>query len=358
MRALRLLLIFGFIALITLPLIGMTRNRPELTSEKRTRVARPPFKWSAWRSFPEKFDAYFRDNFGFREQLIHWHSVLTVKGLRESSVREVIIGGHDRLFFAGYGSGVDIRDFAGRYPLRNGDIDGYLNRQLERKKQYAALGARYLIVLVPNKQSVYPEDVPVRFGRHASGLFDAVMAKLGDRSDLDVLDLRPVLNPHRAESIYHDSDTHWNANGAFLGASAIVERVRPWFPPLGPLSRSDYDVTQSRKGGGDLSLMLSMPDDFSDIEWNFRRHDDAKRQLVAEYVHRVYEQPGGHPPRVVLLGDSFGFELAKLLSDVFGRLHYFYSAKVGYDRELIETERPDLVVLVLVERFLPRLADL
>ncbi|HWE31765.1 MAG TPA: hypothetical protein VHB97_27380 [Polyangia bacterium] len=358
MRVIRTFFILGFLTLITLPLVAMGRNRAELRSEKRTRAAFPQLTLADWHSFPERFEAYFRDNFGFREALIHWHSVLTVKELRESPVRQVIIGGHHRLFFAAYGDGLDIRDFAGRYPPRRADLDVYLQHQLERARQYAAAGARYLVVLVPNKQTVYPEDVPAQFGPHAPGLFDAVMAQLGGRRDLEVLDLRPLLLAHRDEGLYYDTDTHWNTNGAFLAATAIMDRVRPWFPSLLSLARADYDVTETRGGAGDLATMLSMPDDFSDTNWSFRRRESHKRQVVAEMVHRIYEQPGAPRPHVLLMGDSFGAEVAELLADVFGRLHYFYSARAGYDAKVVADEKPDLVVLVLVERYLPRLADL
>lgn len=357
MRVSRLVRILGFLLLLGAPFVGTFFARGALTNEKRERAPRPTLTWATWKKYPEAFDAWFRDRFGFRDRLIHWHSLVAIKALRESPVPNVIIGGGGRLFYAGYNDGVDIADFAGRHPIAPGELDRYLVHNLERRMQYAALGAHYLIVLVPNKQTVYPEDVPARYGPPRPGLFDATMARLGHRTDLDVLDLRPLMRAHRDDPTFYATDTHWNGNGAFWAAHAIVAQARTWFPSLAPLRREDYDVTTHRHAG-DLAAMLAMTDDFDDLAYDYqRRGGSPKRSVPAAANHTIYEQPGSGKPRVLLLGDSFGGELANLLGEAFGRVHYFYSARVGYDPALPAADKPDLVVLVLVERYLPRLAD-
>lgn len=357
MRAAALIRSIGFVLLISLPFVGMARSPRDLQAEKRHRAPCPRFTPADWRSYPERFEAYFRDSFGFREQLIHWHSVLAIKHLRESPVRNVIIGAHGRLFYAGYNDGVDIGDFAGRRPVAPAELDAYVAHNLARRDQYAALGARYLIVIVPNKQTIYPEDVPAKYGPPAPGLLDAVVACFARRHDVELLDLRPALRAHRDDGLYYDTDSHWNRNGAFWAARAIVERARAWFPAVAPLRPEDYDVSHEPRRGGDLAGMLAMADDFGDVRWIYRRRGGARVRLVrSDALHQVYAQPDARLPRVLLLGDSFGEELAPVLADAFGRVHRYYSARAGYDAALPAAEKPDLVILELVERYLPMLA--
>jgi hypothetical protein len=310
---------------------------------------------------PRKVRSLLGDRFGFREQLIGWHSQLAVEYLRESPVPDVIIGNHGRLFYAALKDGISIADFAGRWAFAPSDLDSWVAGSVARHEQYNALGAHYLIVLVPNKQSVYPEDVPARYGPPAPGVFDAIVARLHEHRELDVLDLRPVLRAHREPSVYYDTDTHWNRNGAFWAASAIVDHLRPWYRDLPPLRQGDYTITQEPHGGGaragDLALMLAMPDTLPDTEWVYtRRTGNAGRRVLEEPARQIYESDP-NLPHAVLLGDSFGGELAPALADSFGRVYRSYSARAGYDPNLVESEKPLLVILEVVERYLPHLAD-
>jgi hypothetical protein len=214
------------------------------------------------------------------------------------------------------------------------------------------------VVIAPNKQTVYPEAVPDRYGPPAPGYFDALMSELL-RSQLDVLDLRPVLRAHKDEEVFFKTDTHWNATGAFRGAQAIIERVRGQFPQLEPLRLEDFEATTKPKRDGDLAIMLSVAGLFDDLEVVYRRRNgDRARRLPAEdaSTHHVYEQPQAKGPRVLIFGDSFGEGLARPLSEAFGRVYFLYSLSVGYQPNLPLAEKPDLVILEAVERYIPNLA--
>jgi len=352
-RALR---IATFLAIVTLPLVAGLRGEAILASEKRQLTPRPPLSWQGLESYPERFNRYWQDTFGFRGLLIRGHNLLKVKWLRESPVSNVIIGTQQRLFFAG--GPVDITDFAGKWPIDQAEI-ARVRQNLERRRaEYAALGARFLVVIAPNKQTVYPESVPDRYGPPAPGLFDALMAELRN-SDLDVLDLRPMLRAHRDEELFFKTDTHWNATGAFRAAQAIIERARGQFPRLPALRAEDFEIQSKPKADGDLAIMLSMAGLFDDVEVAYhRRGGERSRQLPVDDPgnQRVYEQPQTDRPRLLIFGDSFGEGLASPLSEAFGRVRFSYSLAVGYQPQLAPAEKPDLVILEAVERYIPNLA--
>jgi hypothetical protein len=356
MRAIRMIRVLVTLTMLALPLIALRPGGGPLASEKRARAELPLVR-VAGIQYPEKFDAFFRDHFGFRERLIRWHSVLKIKALRESPVRNVVVGSDGWLFYGGYGDGIDISDFSGRWPYREVDVDAWLRHQDERRAEYALKGARYLIVLVPNKHTLYAEHVPLRYGPQRPGVLDAVLARAKLHPDLDILDLRSQLRSHReGEPLYYRSDTHWNGNGAFVAAAAVVEAARSHGTPLAPLRRQDYEVRVSHGGVGDLATMLAVDDLFADDGYAYRRRDlqDAVSR-ESDSVHQILERPATPLPRLVLLGDSFGEELAVRLADAASRLHYLYSARTGPNPALVASEKPDLVVLVLVERYLEQL---
>jgi SGNH hydrolase-like domain, acetyltransferase AlgX len=242
-------------------------------------------------------------------------------------------------------------------------VDGWLQHQDQRRIEYAHDGARYIVAIAPNKQTMYPDKVPRRYGPHASGVLDFLMTRARYFPELDVLDLRPVLKAHADEQLFRRADSHWNANGAFYAAQAILNRLRASLPNVGTLRHEDYAVTRTPIEYGDLANMLGMRIGFADDAYKFERRSPPSAVEMtqaaggnSEQLHRVFEQPDPKLPRAILLGDSFGGVLAPRLADGFSRLHYYYSARAGYDPKLVPREHPDVVVLLLVERYLGSLA--
>lgn len=350
MGATRLIRTLGFLAALALPLVTMSETGA-LSGEQRARVARPALSVAA-EKYPEQFDTYFQDNFGFRPTLIRWHHLFKFWYLSQSPVPNVIIGRDRWLFYAGLGDGIDIRDFSGRWPHSDSQIDAWLAAQEVRREAYARHGAVYLIAIAPNKHSVYPEDVPRQYGPQAPGVLDSLLKRAARHPRLQLLDLRPALIARRDAPAYYRADSHWNTHGAFFAAQAILDALRPTIPTIGGLRPTDYGVTSRAIDSGDLVNMLGLGLGVDDHAYSYERRTPGAIPVQSEDLHRTWEQADRHLPSAVLLGDSFGGELAPRLADGFSKLHYYYSMRGGFNPELIPRERPDVVVLLLVERYL------
>ncbi len=359
MRALPLLRVGIFLVLIVSPLVtmGSGTETQTLVNEQRKRAPRPSVR-AARAAYPEQFDAYFRDNFGWRDRNIRWHHLLKLRALGESPVDAVIVGRGGWLFYSKPGDGLDIRNFSGHWPHSASDIDTWLARQDARRRQYARLGARYLIAVAPDKQSMYPDYVPFRYGPHAPGVRSELLERAASYRDLEVLDLEALLRRDSRGPLYYQSDTHWNGRGAFIAAAAIADRLRGNLPSVGSLRESDYDVESGTRHEGDLVNIMGLGLPANDPSFTYRRREGGARQILREPLHGVWEQPGSSLPRAVLVGDSFGDALAPLLADAFSRLHYYLSSQGGADPALVVQEHPDVVILIVLERYLPLLGGL
>ena len=352
MRAIPLFRIGMFLVLLVWPLLMLRGAGPVLQHEQRTRVARPSLREGA--RFPEQFDAYFRDNFGWRDRVIRWHHLLKYRAFDESPVNEVIVGRNGWLFYSNPADGLDIRNFGGHWPHDAGVVDGWLIAQEGRRRQYARLGARYLIAVAPDKQSLYPEFVPFRYGPPAPGVMGELLARLPSYPDVPVLDLKPAMREAGGE-LYYKSDTHWNARGAFTAAAIIAARLRLELASVGAIRETDYAVEESVRHVGDLTNMMGLGLPANDRAFAFRRRSGGAREIRSTPLSLVFEQPGSGLPKAVLLGDSFGEALAPLLADAFSRLHYYRSSIGGPNPALIAEEAPDVVILISAERNLPHL---
>jgi alginate O-acetyltransferase complex protein AlgJ len=356
MSAVAILRVGLFVVLLAVPMMTMRGGAGALQQEQRTRAPMPSLR-TAGAQFPEQADAYFRDNFGGRDRIIRWHHQFKYEVFGESPVDGVIAGRDGWLFYSVPSDGMDIRNFSGHWPHQPSDVERWLTAQEGRRRQYSRLGARYLVAIAPDKQTVYPELVPFRYGPHAPGVLGELMGELKMFPDLPVLDLTPVLRRAAASGIYYKSDTHWNARGAFLAAGAIVDRLRARLPNVGEVRESDYDVASSARGTGDLVNIMGLGLATDDLQFTYQRREGGAHEVRADALHRVWEQPGSTRPKAVLVGDSFGEALAPILADAFSRLHYYRSSTSAPDLSVVVQEAPDVVILISVERYLPHLAS-
>ena len=357
MRALAVFRIGLFAAAMILPLAAMDRGASALEHEQRSRTPFPEPAVARAR-FPEQFDAYFRDRFGGRDLLIRWHHLFKFHVFRESPVPSVIVGSDGWLFYSAPPHEVDFRNFSGRWPHDEHQVEAWLTAEDARAAAYAAVGARYAIAVAPDKQSVYDQFVPARFGPPAPGVVSELSRLAAGHPRLQVFDLTPVLRQHRdAAPLYFKGDTHWNARGAFLAAQAITDGLRERLPSVGTIREADYVLRDAGPPICDLLNIVALGLRPTDRALAYDRRVPASRQTLDNDYDKAWEQPGSTLPRAVLIGDSFGVALAPILADAFSRLRFRASSLGGPDPDLVRRERPDVVVLITVERYLPKMSE-
>ena len=256
-------LIALFLAIIATPglglLLGIDRSQVS-EAEMRRLTEFPEWSWQrdALATWPDRFERYFKDRFAFRNALIRLQAGVLWHGLHTSSTDTVIAGKGDWLFYADDGG---IQDYVQSEPFSEVDLQRW-QLTLERIRDWlASRGTRFLFVLAPDKQMIYPELMPASLHRlHNSYRADQLLAYMRAHSTVEILDLRPAIleaKPH--ELLYHRYDTHWNDRGALIGYQQIAMRLERWFPVIQPLQRSDF-VTSPAAPSGDKTTMLGLVD--------------------------------------------------------------------------------------------------
>src|SRR5262249_42870784 len=154
-------LIVVFLAMICLPvtwnLVGP--SPPEVGAEYRPLGPKPALhlRREVLTAFPVRFEAYYNDHFGFRNTLIRWLDTATVRWLKVSTSPKVILGRHGWLFLTEVPVAKVPQETR---PFTPAQLAGW-QRVLEARRDWLARrGIRYLVVLVPEKQTIYPEELP------------------------------------------------------------------------------------------------------------------------------------------------------------------------------------------------------
>lgn len=327
--------------------------------ENRSETPLPKASETPFRDFPQAFEKWFSDHVAFRRQLIQLSSHLRY-GIAVSSSPMVAVGKEDWLLFRG---DLTIQGFRRTLTFDEPTLEAWRAALVRRRDWFAARGIRYLVVFHPNKESIYPEVVPAALNRlRRASAKEMLLASLED-SGVDVLDTTPAVIDLKSAGmpVFLRTDTHWNGLGIYAGYRAIAEHLERWFPSVRPMTIESFHVGHSHAFGGDLSRLLALPEviveaDRIDVDLKAPRAKKVAPSMAAppntppHSVPFAMETPDGSSPRAVVLGDSFMLGIAPLLAEHFS--HMLYYGKHEMDPEVIERERPDVVVEAWVERFL------
>ena len=348
---------------ISLPLLGLlfSLDRAFVIQENRKLALRPELKADkkALAEFPARFEAYFNDQFGFRQRLIYWLNVTKVTALGVSPHPKVIFGSNRWLYYGDQ----DIPYYRAAHPLTQKQLDGWQKRLEERQSWLADRGIPYLVVFAPLKNTVYPEYMPRAYNRiGTTSRLDQLMAHLKVHSGLKVIDLRAaILDEKTRNQVYYRTDTHWNNRGSYVGYTHILKVLSRWFPQFEAIPISAFEEFHHySEPGRDLPSLLGMEPYFWDhyVDMKLTKSGLAHEitppppmsKLAARGPDIVYEHPDARLPRAVMFRDSFASWLIPLLSEHFSRIVYTW--QYTFDKEIVERENPDVVIQELVERVL------
>lgn len=359
-RAVAALLALG----LALPGLALITTWKNTTTRFENREAAP---WPApelSRAFAPAFERAFADRFGGRDALVRLHHDTLLRGFGVSALATVMPGRDDWYYWLGEDGLSLARHLRGTAPFAQTDVDATVAELGRRRDWLATLGIAYVVVVVPEKFTIYPEYLPAWVARSADPTpHDRVRDAIARDGRVNFVDLRPALLEAKSrERVYFKTDSHWNFNGAIVGYNVLMRAVAAALPAgaltaIAPVKRPAY-VPGVDFYSGDLVQMLGLP--------SRMREDDVAplRKVFGDKASRCAQRFDIVPipdierywcdkpelPRAVVLRDSMAIPLIPLLSENFSRVIYVSSRKL--DRALIERELPDIVIEELVERSL------
>ena len=216
-------LIAVFVVLISLPLAGLILgfDRAFVLEENRNLAPRPELKLdrAALAALPGRFEAYFNDHFGFRKRLIYWLAVVKVQGLGVTSTPGVTLGSNGWLYLA---SDAAVLSYRAARPFTPAQLEAVPADSSRRRRDWlAARGIPYLMVIPPNKDTIYPEFMPAAYNKvNPRSRLDQLVDYMKDHSSVSILDIREDLR--RAKQV----ERVYRRHGQPLEPEGRIYRVR------------------------------------------------------------------------------------------------------------------------------------
>jgi len=339
-------------------------------TENRLLAELPVFDIGFLDPFPGQYEKYYSDHFPGREEIASCYSRLMFSLFQKSPLPdEVSIGQQQWL----YTSGKERKVFEGRFTLTPSQISLIVYRLHERAVFYHQKGIVFYVTVAPMKCEIYPEYLPSYYIRNKNGtVTDLILEQLRKDTLLHLIELKDTLLANKRNGVlYYHTDNHWNSLGAFFVYKILLNRMKKDFPQLKPLKQTDFTLKGWRFQGGNLAGQAGLWPYMKElIFYPLIRNSKAKEEAKSGYT----PPPGfGYPdeyevvrstsdrslPRILVIRDSFFTPLIPLFSENFRRTVYVFDGwKYGLNQEILENEKPDIVLLEIFEPQLSNILNL
>ncbi|MEH2536422.1 MULTISPECIES: alginate O-acetyltransferase AlgX-related protein [unclassified Bradyrhizobium] len=350
----------AFVIMIATPLVihCWQGSAAVLRDEKRNAAAFPslPGKDRPVRTFVRELDAYLKDNYGLRNWLLSSYNVVKYRvfGNYDTGSGRALFGKNRWMYYTQF---EQIDAYRGRYVVPESHLKEVADGL---KRQYDAVTSRgmtYAAVIAPNKQSIYPENLPDWAQRSlGSSATDQILAYVKQQyPEIIVIDTRDgVRNAKHLAPLFVPTDIHWTMQaGYFANAEIITSLQKANVNIPDPSPWSEYAVTPQQDVGGDLSALISLRAHLKETIYAVTKSGGfrSRRDPTSPYMQFptldsfhptfVYKIDDDRLPRVLVFRNSFFTSLMPFFSEHFRETIILWR---DFDTAYIDKVHPDIVV--------------
>lgn len=302
------------------------------------------------------FDPYaIEDSFYPRARLVTWTSNLRLT-LGDRVFPKVVVGDDGWLVYTAEG---DVEDYQKTEAFSGEELTRIQAGLDALSARYAEEGITLIVVIPPNKNTIYPERVPseIPVVGEVSKL-DQLVDYLNANGQQQILDLREPLLAAKAErEIYYATDTHWNDYGAYIAYAAILQELQKTFPNLSAYPSSSFNVSTAEPDQLDLSRNIGvtlLPESriqfapLFDLGTSYKELNLGGRKMLVSY------NADESLPDLIMYHDSFFFSVIPLLGEHFhhGLFIQNYTGGGLWNLSWVDEQKPDVVIIEFTERYL------
>ena len=331
-----------FLLLCTVPLLAMLVLGPSEAAANEVLASKPVLLTGNGLNidFLTQLSDYIGDRFAFRQELITANAHLTASLFRESSADSVILGKDGWLYYAS-----TLDDYTGASAMSDRELYRAA-RTLSLARSYTeSQGARFLFTVPPNKNTLYPSQMPDRYpAARQPGNLERLTLLL-KQQNVPFCDLCAVLS--RSDTpVYYKTDSHWDGYGSALACDALIECLNG----TSRLSTEPFTLTDHR---GDLYEMLYPAGTLMEQGRTISRERTFTytSPLRAADDLTIRTESSGEMGSLLMFRDSFGNLLHADLAERFSRAVFIRSTALRLDL----LDGAGTVIFELVERNLPQL---
>lgn len=271
--------------------------------------------------------------------------------------RHKVLRGQDEWLFLHRDPNDVIGQHTGQVRLNRRKRRAWADLLRKRLATVEPIGSVWLCAVIPDKNFVYPEHLPAEVVPSERRLLDEFLDLSNGVGAPVVYCLDDLQKAKQRGQLYSKTDTHWNHLGAYVGYLGICRALADSRAAIRPLPEAAIEW-RSEVVPGDLGSKLYPHATGITVRAGLAAHKAT--QVFDNRVENhgrviVFEQDWPEGPTCVVFGESFVQNLLLFLKESFRRLVFVHTSMLV--SEVLEVERPDVVLTVPLERFLARIPD-
>lgn len=266
-----------------------------------------------------------------------------------------VLKGDDGWLFLGNSYSNIVSEAKGLSNFKDDDLRKIGDLAVQRRKQLSDLGITYVPAIAPEKLSVYGQYLHIE--KSTLPTKREQVKQIFEMRSLPLVDMSVNFKDHASKQLYFKTDSHWNDLGAYLGYLAVMNEIHRDHPDVHVVQIDEIKRGKVATGPNDLTYLYGRKDKELQLVFTIK---DPKAELVKEkrlaipldiYTDRTaYEDRFINPARkykVLMFRDSFGSATMKYFAESFGEVVFIFS---GFDQNVIDVEKPDIVIHEVTER--------
>lgn len=377
-RKIEFIFIGCFILTIFLPAVGVF-IKPDVNKfmvyEQRP-ITPWPNKLTLKKGTFQELEKWFGDRFLFRWDLTEAWSKLNFLAHVSSRPERVVIGKENWLFL-GNNWNKTIDQYRGFARPSEQEIEQKALFFKQMRDYCNEKRIPFILVIAPDKQSIYPEYLPAWVGKRSEFTRLNLMKKELEEQGISVVDLTETELKAKQSypKLYYEGDSHWNRAGAYYGFLDIQKELISRHVEIREFFLEDTDFEVNVKKATDISNMLQL-NDFKSTEimaWNSKHDgellaaqnnvfkswqaiDEVNNGMIMSNPLSIINDKVPNNTKVLFLRDSFGTSMAPFLHQIAKEtvhLHYGNGPHNNFQysmSNLIDIYTPNAVIFEVVER--------
>jgi len=345
----RIVFIALFLLFVSAPTLMMPFYANDSGAEKRALTERPAFSLRNMLDFFDEWQAYYADHFALRDKLTTGYIRFKMQLLHADPLPRKVRKGKDGWFYLGDNFRNVYHASLGAEKVDDAAIDRVVGAVIRMKRFCDSLGIGFYMIVPPNKHTIYPEYLPVKPNPHNRQKLDVLKLRLEQElPGLDMIDLRAgLLRQKDTVRVFYKTDSHWNDPGAAYGARRLLEQISRRYP-VRVFAPEDYTVAENRTMQMDETYMLKTRQEevYPCLRPVPGRVPAYRAVFAGEDPERTYNK--NSPLKLVIFHDSFFAGMLPFFAPYVGDIRFVKGALMNED--VILEERPDMVILEVIER--------
>lgn len=278
----------------------------------------------------------FTDGLFGRTKLIAFNTELTslLTGGTYIESTQVLMGKNSMFFYKTELDGHPIWDYMGINHFSEEEMAAIAANLIATREHLAEKGIEFYTMCIPNKEIIYPENMPDTIARvNEMSRGEQLASYLEENTDLVFVYPKDALMANKEKAqLYYSTDSHSNQMGAFVNMQEFFKTVYGTYAELDSV-KFRVDATDY---AGDLAGMAGLADKYKiDTVYVFDTDSADKEQY--------------HDQVLLYVGDSFGGFLSAVCKGYYKEVYWEDARDFQYS--MYERYKPDVVIWERAERY-------